>query len=113
MMEKAYKIYYKDSANKYKKQEIAESSPGRCVLHVYDAAIQSCYKEESGRAGKALVALMDALNFETEKEISGRLFRLYDYCLKQVHKQEFETPQKILKELRHTWQIVLSQQSAA
>ncbi len=101
------------TVNHYKRQEILMSSPEQCVLHVYDLAIQSCTRKEPQKAGKAIAALIDALDFNVEGDVSGRLFRLYEYCLKQIHGMEFEEPVQILKELRGAWNQALSNQRAA
>jgi len=101
------------TVSNYKKQEIMMSTPEQCVLHVYDLAIQSCVRNESVQAGRAVAALIDALNFNVNADVSTRLFRLYQYCLHHIHKQEFENPLKILKQLRLAWQKALSNQAAA
>lgn len=99
--------------NAYKEQEVATSSPEKCVLHLYDAVIQGCAVGHRERAGKALAALIDALDFEAGGEVATGLFRLYEYCLRMVHEKQFESPKKIMKGLRDTWQTALTQHFAA
>jgi len=95
-----------------KEQDIAMSSSERCVLQLYDVAIQSCAAGHQDKASKALATLIDELNFDEGGEIATGLFRLYDYCLRMVHKQRFDISQSILKGLRDTWQTGLSDQTA-
>ena len=107
------KSNYNTTVSGYKKQEILMSTPEQCVLHTYDIAIQSCARKESLKAGRAVAALVDALNFDTDSDLASQLFRLYQYCINLIHRQEFENPIKILKELRETWQKVMANQAAA
>ena len=109
----AYTSYSTQTLNHYKEQEILMSSPEQCVLHVYDIAIKGCVKQEPQKAGKALAALIDSLDFEADGDMSMRLFRLYEYCMTLIYKKEYDNPLKILKDLRETWQIAISQQVAA
>ena len=99
--------------NTYKEQEITMSSSEKCILHLYDAAIQSCSMAQEERAGRALAMLIDGLDFQAGGEIARGLFELYEYCLKLVHRQQFENPTKILKGLREAWQKALAAQMAA
>ena len=105
--------YSMSSVNTYKEQEIGTASPEKCVLHLYDAAIQSCAVGQQERAGRAVAALIDALDFEVGGEVAGGLFRLYEYCLRNIHEKKYDDSQKILKELRDTWQMAIVQHHAA
>ena len=89
------------------------ASPEQCVLHVYDIAIQGCRKREPQKTGKALAALIDALDFEAGGDFATRLYSLYEYCIKNVYQKKFDDPLKILMDLRETWQDALNKQAAA
>lgn len=97
----------------YKLQEIAMSSPQKCILHLYDVAIQSCALKQDDRARQALTMLIDGLNFDEGGDVASRLFMLYDYCLRMVHKSEYDVPVKVLQGLRETWQKALAKEIAA
>ena len=113
MPETATKTYSTNCVSAYKEQEITMSTTEKCILHLYDAAIQGCVMNQEERVGKALAMLIDGLNFHSGGEIATRLFGLYEYCLRLVHRQEFESPATILKGLREVWQKALSTQVAA
>ncbi len=98
--------------NQFKEQEVITSSPEKCVVHLYDIAIQNCLIQNEERAGKAVAALVDALNFEKGGDIAKHLFFLYDFCIREIHAKNFENPQKILSDLRSTWQEAVKKQIA-
>lgn len=97
----------------YKKHEIEMASPQKLILHLYDLGVQACIQQNSEKAGAVLAELINALNFDTGGEVSVGFFRLYQYCIAQVHQGEFDSPCKILKDLRQTWQKAMSQFKAA
>ena len=101
-----------NSANAYRQQDILLSSPEKQVLHVFDAAIQSCNQKNQVTARKAVVLLIDSLDFEQGKDIALALFQLYEYCLRLIHEENFELTRDILKELRSTWQTAISRNAA-
>ena len=107
MPETAVRSYSTKNLNTYKEQEIVLSSPEKCVLHLYDLAIQGCLIGDQERARKALKTLIDALNFEAGGEVAMRLFGLYEYCLRLVHDKQFALPKTILQGLRDTWQKMI------
>ena len=104
---------YNKSVNSYKQQEILTASPAKCVVHLYDIAIQNCIQENSDKAAKAVAMLTDALDFTQGGEISARLYGLYGFCIKKIHEREFDIPIRILKELRDTWNTVINSLQAA
>ena len=107
------RMYSKNPVHSYKEQEITMSSPEKCILHLYDVAIQGCALEQEEHAGKALALLIDALDYKVGEEIAVQLFRLYEYCLNMVHQKNFEKSNQILRGLRETWQTALAQHQAA
>ena len=103
---------FKSSANVYRQQDILMSSPEKQVLHVFDVAVQSCNKKKKDKARAALVLLIDSLDFEKGKDVAMGLFRLYEYCLRLIHTDDFDLAGDILKELRQTWNMAISRNAA-
>ncbi|MBI4611264.1 MAG: flagellar protein FliS [Candidatus Rokubacteria bacterium] len=78
-------------------------SPQQVLLQLYDIAIAGCVARDMRRASAALVELIAALDFSYE-EIARGLYRLYEYALREVKAERYETPINILRELRDTWE---------
>jgi len=89
----------------YLRNQIYSMSPLQLVIKIYDLAIQGCKMENSNKVSKAIIELISALRFEEGEsgEIAVGLFRLYQYCLDCVKKNQFEETQHILHRLRETW----------
>jgi flagellar protein FliS len=99
-------------AQRYKMQEIVAATPEQLVLHIHDFAIQSCVQRDMDGVSKALVELIDTLNFDYQ-EISAGLFRLYVYMMYKVKAGNFEVPLDLFKKLRETWhQAILNRKAA-
>jgi flagellar secretion chaperone FliS len=92
----------------YKQQEILMASPEKCILYLYDHAIQSCANQQAEQARKSLTALIDALDFKAGGELAVKLFSLYEYCLRLVHQNKFDDPVTILRGLREAWQQAMT-----
>jgi len=86
----------------YLRNEIMSMTPVQLVTKVYDLAILNCKKKDMVKASKAIVELISALKFEYE-EISISLFQLYQYCLDQIKKEEYDDAIDILTGLRESW----------
>ncbi len=86
----------------YLEQEIMTLNPIQLLIKAYDAGIAACNRKDERKAGVVLAELIDSLNFD-EAEIANSLFRLYEYCVREVKRGNFEVTLKILKELRETW----------
>jgi flagellar secretion chaperone FliS len=94
--------------NSYKEQEIMMASPEKCILHLYDIAIQGCVNQQNDQARKAVATLMDALDFKAGGELALRLFGLYEFSLRMIHQKNYEAPKTILLGLREAWQQALT-----
>ena len=81
------------------------------LLGIYEAGIEGCQQQDSRQASAALVELIGALNFEYEEASMG-LFRLYDYCLRQVRDKKFSEVAQILADLRDAWTEALQRNGA-
>ena len=82
-------------------------SPVQVMLQLYDFGIAGCVAGDSRKASAALVELIAALNFDYEPIASG-LYRLFEYALREVKAQRFGAAERILSELRTTWQAALA-----
>ena len=96
----------------YHKNEIMNMSPAQLVLKLFDFAILGCKLKDSLKVSKALVELISALSFE-KNEIAIGLFKLYQYCLDVIKKEQFDEALKIITELRSTWMIVIKENQSS
>jgi flagellin-specific chaperone FliS len=77
------------------------------LLQIYDFAIAGCVARDTRKASAALVELIAALDFNYE-EIAGGLYRLYEYSLREVKAQRFDSAHTILSGLRDAWREAFS-----
>ena len=103
--------YVKSKINTYKDNEVLAATPGELVLMLYDQAILACKTANQAKASTALAELVNSLNFDYE--ISAGLFRLYDYGIRMVKKDQFDEVTTILVELRQAWKKALESLQAA
>ena len=89
-------------SNAYLEQEIMTLNPLQLLIKAYDAGITACNRKDEHKASAVLTELIDSLNFDYA-EIANSLFRLYEYCMREVKRGNFDVTVKILKELRETW----------
>jgi len=92
-----------DPSLRYKEQEILSAPAEKLVLHLYDFILRCCARNDGAGAARALSVLIDGLNFNYP-EVAEGLFRLYDYCLRQVKSQRFDETRTIITELRAAWE---------
>lgn len=90
--------YYK----KYQQQDVINASPLRLVIMTYDLAIRSCEQKDFAKATKAISALRDALDLNYP-DVAVGLFRLYQWCLDCIRKNDYASAITTLKELRGAW----------
>ena len=86
----------------YRTNEIMTASPAALIAFLYDQAIIGCKQKDMDRVSKAIVELIDSLNFDY-KEISVGLFRLYEFSLREVKQEKYDVALKIFTELRQVW----------
>ena len=86
----------------YQNNSLANASPADLLLRTYDAAVIACRRGDGDKATRALVELINSLNFEYQ-EVAVGLFRLYNYCLGLIKSERFAEPEEILTQLRDTW----------
>jgi flagellar protein FliS len=100
--DKKLMIATKKMSNTYLEQEIMTLNPVQLLIKAYDAGIAACNCKDEAKVCAVLAELIDSLNFDYA-EIANSLFRLYEYCIRQIKQGNFESTIKILRELRETW----------
>ena len=78
------------------------ASPLRLVIMTYDLAIRACEAKDFAKATKAISALRDTLDLEYP-DVSVGLFRLYQWCLDCIRKNDYASAINTLTELRGAW----------
>jgi flagellar protein FliS len=101
-----------EAINAYLVKEIAEATPDKLVLKVYDAAIRFCGQKNLEKTNLALGVLIDGLNFQDEqaREISVGLLKLYQFAQEQMRKKNYDLTLTILKDLRSSWVDAFAQE---
>ena len=87
---------------RYLEEQVASLSPVQILIRVYDVAIVSCARGDRQKVRQALVQLIASLNFEY-RDISLGLFRLYNYCLRQIQVGRLDEVNRVLSGLRDAW----------
>ena len=96
----------REAVETYSANQVEGATPGRLLLQTYDFIITCCRRGDWVRAKKGVVELMGSLNPDYD-DISGPLFRVYEYCLDIIREQKFEEAIKIISELRASWATVV------
>jgi flagellin-specific chaperone FliS len=108
-------MYQTTYHNQYRKQDVMSASPLRLVIMTYDLAIRACEQQDFAKAAKTIGALRDALDLDYP-EVSVGLFRLYQWCLDCIRKNDYASALTTLTELRTAWaateQTIIAKQSA-
>lgn len=92
----------KQKLDPYLIQKVMSASPQQLISYIYDAAIVSCGRRDSIKAGKAVRELMKSLNFDY-KEIAFTFYNVYRYVNNLIIKDNFEDARDILVDLKNTW----------
>ncbi|MDR4509107.1 MAG: flagellar protein FliS [Candidatus Brocadiaceae bacterium] len=95
-------IASKKMGNAYLEQGIMTLNPVQLLIKAYDAGITACNRRDEEKVCAVLAELIDSLNFD-HSEIANSLFRLYEYCIREVKRSNYDVPLKILRELRESW----------
>jgi flagellin-specific chaperone FliS len=90
--------YYK----KYQQQDVMNASPLRLVIMTYDLAIRACEQKDFAKATKTISALRDTLDMDYP-DVAVGLFRLYQWCLDCIRKNDYASAITTLTELRSAW----------
>jgi flagellin-specific chaperone FliS len=86
----------------YLEQEVFGWSPEQLILKTYDVFLSAYRRHDVVRMNRALLQLIDALNFEAG-EIAVRLYRLYEYCQRCLWERRYEEAATIIQGLRDAW----------
>ena len=98
----AQNLGYNSSKNPYLLQQVNSAGPEKLISLLYDLGSKSCRAKDRQKAGKVLVELIAALNFEYD-EIATGFFDLYRYALDEVNKDEFENALVVFEGLNDVW----------
>ena len=91
-----------EGINTYKTNQVMGASPGQLVLMLYDHVIKCLKDSDMQGASKGIVELMSSLDLDY-KEVSGRLFSLYEYCLELTKKGQYDQACKVISDMREMW----------
>lgn len=89
--------------NPYLVQKVLTASPEQLIVYIYDAAIVACGRENKVKASQAVQALINSLDFDSEKSIAVKFFQLYHYILNRINTKNFNEARELLDELRKAW----------
>ena len=89
--------------NPYLVQKVLTASPEQLVVYIFDAAIIACGREDKMKASQAVQALINSLNFDSDRNIAVKFFQIYHYILNKINTENFDEARKLLDELRKTW----------
>ncbi len=89
--------------NPYLVQKVLTASPEQLIVYIYDAAIVACGRENKVKASQAVQALINSLNFDSDKSIAVKFFQLYHYILDRINTKNFNEAKALLGELREAW----------
>lgn len=92
-------------AAEYRQQDVMGASQIRLVVMTYDFAINACERSDFSHATRAISTLRDALDFNHGDAAVG-LFRLYQWCLDCLRKEDYQSAKRTLSELRDVWMAV-------
>jgi flagellin-specific chaperone FliS len=101
----------REGLDAYRTNQVMGASPGRLVLTLYDHVLRCLKNSDTRGATKGIVELMSSLDLDY-REVSGRLFSLYEYCLELVKKGEHEQAVKIIGEMREMWDRAMRNMAA-
>jgi len=94
----------------YRTQQIRTMSKEELVLAAFELGVKGCLKKDRRLVKGVLMELIAGLDF-SYKEMAGNFLVLYDYAIRRVREGDFETPRKILAELRSAWEEALRKES--
>jgi flagellin-specific chaperone FliS len=98
-----------EAVARYTANQVTGASAGQLLLQLFDLTIGACRRGDAPRAKQGLGELMGSLNLDY-LEVSGPLFRLYEFCQDRVRQGDFDTSLRLLTELRVTWEEVVARE---
>ena len=100
-----------DAVKTYTAQAVEGANPPRLTLMLFDHILACIRRQEAMKAKQGIVELMGSLDLEY-LEISGPLYRLYEYCLDIVREEKFDEAERLLVEVRDAWEQVVKKVEA-
>jgi len=91
-----------NDSDPYLTQRITSASPEQLIAYIYDAILVACTNQDQERALRGLMALIDSLNFDYQ-DIALPMFQLYQYCLDQVRRRNYEEVKYLIGEFKTAW----------
>ena len=87
----------------YQKQAARSASPERLVAKLYDLGVAACHQGDRAKLRAVLVELVGGLDFARGGEVAGRLYALYDFCLRESIDGDLGRVAALLSGLRDAW----------
>lgn len=94
---------------RYQQQAVATASPEQLIVKLYDIAIAACLQDDRSKLRRVLVELTAGLDMERGEDIAGRLYEIYDYCLRESINGDINVVRELLDGLREAWRHVANQ----
>ena len=93
----------KNGTDSYLTQKILCASPSQLIVYIYDAAIVACVQRDKEKVLRAIQELINSLDFEKGKSVTGIFYQMYRHLLEQIRKDNFDEVKSVLTEIRRTW----------
>jgi flagellar protein FliS len=98
----------------YERQAIATATPEQLVAKLYDLGIAACHRGDRSKLRAVLVELAGSLDMEAGGDLAGRLYAIYEFCLRESAVGDLAPIGDILGGLREAWHDgVLATRAAA
>ena len=95
----------------YREQQVTELGTGRLVLLALETALRACRTNQRGLLARVLEELMAGLDLQ-QGEVAIGLLRLYEYMYRQGREGHLAEVQRMLGELRDTWETAVRAEEA-
>lgn len=83
-------------------QKIMSLNAVQLLIRTYEAVIAACEQRNGLKACEVLSRLKDSLNFDYP-EIANALLSLYEHCIHEVRRDNYDDVTEIMKELKTPW----------
>ncbi len=83
-------------------ENITSLNAVQLLIRTYDIVIAACDQRNGLKACEALSRLKDSLNFDYP-EIADALLSLYEHCIREVRRDNYDGVSEIIQELKSPW----------